>query len=369
MTLFRGLADDLALMDWLNHHIWPAEEKWVNPEFVRDGTRHAIAEMLRSGTTCFNDMYFFPDHTAAVAAELGMRASVGLIVIDFPTAWAKDAQEYFAKAVQVHDEYRNHPLITTAFAPHAPYTVSDDALSRVGALAEEMDLNIHIHVHETAHEVDTALAQTGLRPLQRLQRLGLLSPRLLAVHMTALDASDIELAAAHNIHIAHCPHSNLKLTSGFCQVHRLQQTGLNVALGTDGAASNNSLDMLAEMRLAALLGKAVSGEPTALPATRALRMATLDGARALGLEEQIGSLLPGKQADLIAIDLGGICTQPLYDPVSQIVYSASRGLVSDVWVAGRHVLDDRTLTTVDEAQIRQTAAVWQQRIAATDAAG
>ncbi len=362
MSLLRGLADDLPLMEWLNEHIWPAEREWVSSEFVHDGVQLAVAEMLRSGTTCFNDMYFFPDITAHAASAAGIRAVVGLIVIDFPTAWAADADEYLHKGIEVHDRFRSNPLISCAFAPHAPYTVSDEPLERIRTWADELDLPIHIHLHETESEVTAALEKEGRRPLQRLAELGLLSPRLVAVHMTRLEAEEIEQLATCGGHVVHCPESNLKLASGFCPVQKLLDAGINVALGTDGAASNNDLDMLGEMRSAALLAKAVAGQPGAIPAGTALRMATLGGARALGLEEQIGSLVPGKAADIVAIDLGGIETRPVYHPLSQLVYAAGREHVTDVWVAGRHLLKERTLTTLDEQAILDRTAQWQSRI-------
>jgi len=366
MSLFRGLADDLHLMDWLQNHIWPAEGKWISPEFVADGTRLAIAEMLRGGTTCFNDMYFFPDETARVADNAGVRAVVGLILIDFPTVWAANADDYLHKGIEVHDHYRHHPLISTAFAPHAPYTVSDDPLQRVLTFAEEMDLSIHMHVHETAHEVEEASAQSGLRPLARLTQLGLLSPRLAAVHMTQLSDGEIAQLAGSGASVVHCPESNLKLASGFCPVQKLLDAGVNVALGTDGAASNNDLDMLSEMRSAALLGKAVAGDASAVTAAQALHMATLGGAHALGLDETIGSLVPGKAADITAVDLGALETQPVYHPVSQLVYAAGREQVSDVWVAGRHLLKARELTTLNQASIIEKAHAWAEKIQAAD---
>ncbi len=366
MSLFRGLADDLHLMDWLQNHIWPAEGKWISPEFVADGTRLAIAEMLRGGITCFNDMYFFPDETARVADNAGMRAVVGLILIDFPTVWAANADDYLHKGIEVHDHYRHHPLISTAFAPHAPYTVSDEPLQRVVTFAEEMDLSLHMHVHETAHEVEEASARSGLRPLARLTRLGLLSPRLAAVHMTQLSDGEIAQLAGSGASVVHCPESNLKLASGFCPVQKLLDAGVNVALGTDGAASNNDLDMLGEMRSAALLGKAVAGDASAVSAAQALHMATLGGARALGLDEAIGSLVPGKAADVTAIDLGALGTQPVYHPISQLVYAAGREQVSDVWVAGRHLLKTRELTTLNQASIIERAHAWAEKIQATD---
>lgn len=365
MSLFRGLADDLPLHDWLNHHIWPAEARWVNPEFVADGTRLAAAEMIRNGTTCFNDMYFFPDQTAAVAIEYGLRAVVGLILIDFPTAWAKDADDYLLKGSQIHDKYRHQPLIHTAFAPHAPYTVSDGPLQRINVLAEELNVPIHMHVHETWDEIERSLEQHGKRPLQRLHDLGLVHERLIAVHMTQLESGEIELLARNGVHVLHCPESNLKLASGFCPVHELQMNGINVALGTDGAASNNDLDLFGEMRTAALLAKGVAGECCALPAHTALRMATLNNARALGIADRTGSLTIGKDADIIAVDLLQLETQPLYHPASQLVYTCNRNQVTDVWVAGRQVLKARELTTIDEDAVLARASYWQERIMGT----
>ncbi|MHB8536047.1 MAG: TRZ/ATZ family hydrolase [Sulfuricaulis sp.] len=362
MSLFRGLADDLPLMDWLNHHIWPAEAKWVNEAFVRDGTELAVAEMLMSGTTCFNDMYFFPDVTARACHDAGMRACVGLIMLDFPSAWAQNADEYLHKGMKLHDTLRNSELITTAFAPHAPYTVSDAPLEKIRMYADELDIPVHMHVHETTHEVAEGQKQHGVRPLARLAKLGLLGPRLMAVHMTQLLPEEIKTLAQDNVSVIHCPESNLKLASGFCPVQALVQAGVNVALGTDGAASNNSLDMLEEMHIAALLAKGVSGDATAIPAHAALRMATLNGAKALGLEARIGSLTAGKAADITAIDLSAIGSQPVYDPVSQIVYATTRNQVSDVWVNGRRLLASHRLATLDEVALREKAVQWRDKI-------
>ncbi|APZ42823.1 TRZ/ATZ family hydrolase [Acidihalobacter ferrooxydans] len=363
MSLLRGLADDLTLETWLREHIWPTEARWVSEAFVRDGTRLAIAEMLRGGTTCFNDMYFFPNVTARVAAGLGMRASIGMIVIDFPTAWADNADEYIARGLrEVMDAHKGESLISTCFAPHAPYTISDAPLARIRTLADELERPVHIHLHETAAEVARHVEQHGCRPLARLDRLGLVGPNLLAVHMTQLDAEEIALLAARGASVAHCPQSNLKLASGFCEVARLREAGVNVALGTDGAASNNDLDMWDEMRTAALLAKGVAGRADALPAREALRMATLGGAQALGLGEEIGSIECGKAADLVAVDLVRIETQPVYDPNSQLVYAAGREAVTHVWVAGRPQLVDRELVQLDATEIMANAAAWRERI-------
>jgi 5-methylthioadenosine/S-adenosylhomocysteine deaminase len=363
MTLMRGMADDLPLMTWLHEHIWPAEKRWVDPGFVGDGTRLALLEMLRGGVTCFNDMYFFPEVTAQAAADAGMRAVVGMIVVDFPTAYAEDAQTYIAKGLALHDRYRGHPLIRTAFAPHSPYAVADGPLERVRTLADELEVQVHIHLHETRDEVVASLRDHGERPLARLDRLGLVGPGLTAVHMTQLEEPEIERLAAAGAHVVHCPESNLKLASGFCPAVRLLAAGVNVALGTDGAASNNDLNLLGEMRSAALLGKGVAGSASALPAAQALCMATINGARALGLEDEIGSIEPGKSADLAALDLRDPHTQPLYHPVSQLVYSAGRHQVRQVWVQGRQLIRDGVPTSLDPPTVIAAAQAWAERLA------
>ncbi len=366
MALLRGIADDLALMDWLQNHIWPAEGRWVSPPFIRDGAELAVAEMIRCGTTCFNDMYFYADEVARVASSAGMRGVMGLIVIDFPTAWAQNADDYLHKALTLYEQFKGNPLITAAFAPHAPYTVSDGPLEKVAMYAEELDIPIHMHVHETAFECLQSEERFGMRPLARLDALGLLTPRLLAVHMTQLTDAEIARIAQAGVHVAHCPESNLKLASGFCPVAKLQAAEVNLCLGTDGAASNNDLDMLGELRSAALLAKGVAGDPTAMPAHAALEMATLGGARALGLEREIGSIEPGKAADLAAIDMSALTSQPLYNPVSQLVYATGREQVSDVWVAGKRLLKSGQLTTLDEQAILTRTHAWREKIQAAD---
>ena len=363
MTLFRGLADDVDLQKWLEEHIWPAETRWIDDAFVRDGTRLAAAEMLRGGTTCFNDMYFYPEVAGQIASDAGMRACVGLIALDFPTGWADGPDRYLEKGVEVHERFRDDPLVTSAWAPHSPYTVSDGPLERIRTLAEDLDIPVHIHVHETAHEVESARAENGERPLERLERLGLLGPRLVAVHMTQLEDGDFDHLAECGAHVVHCPESNLKLASGLCPVGQLLRAGVSLAIGTDGAASNNDLSMLGEMRTACLLGKIVAGDASAVNAAKALEMGTLGGARALGMEASIGSLEPGKEADVVAIDLSPPETWPVYNPISQIVYSASAQQVSDVWVAGSRVLGDRELLTIDLDEVRARAEEWRRRIA------
>jgi 5-methylthioadenosine/S-adenosylhomocysteine deaminase len=362
MSLLRGIADDLPLMDWLQNHIWPLEQQWVSESFVKDGTDLAIAEMIRGGTTCFNDMYFFPEITAQRAIEHGIRASIGLILIEFPSAWAKNSADYLQKGLSLHQQLQDQPLITTPFAPHAPYTVSDDSLIKIKHLAEKHQLAVHMHLHETQHEVEEQQQKTQQSPLQRLHQLELLNSSFMAVHMTQLTDADISLVAETGTHIIHCPESNLKLASGFCPVAKCLNSGINVALGTDGAASNNDLDLFGEMRTAALLAKGVSGDATAVSATTALEMATINGAKALGIANETGSLSVGKTADVIAIDLNQLETLPLFKPASQLVYAANRQQVSDVWVAGKQLLRAKELTTIDSHHLKEKIIKWQNRL-------
>ena len=362
MNLLRGYADDLPLMTWLQDYIWPAEQKWISHDFVYDGTLLACAEMLRGGTTCFADMYFFAESTARAAEHAGIRAMIGLIAVDFPSAYAQDAKEYLRKGLALHDQFRGHPLISTMFAPHAPYSVSDDPLAHIATLAEELDIPIHIHLHETEHEIAESLQKFGMRPMQRLAQLGLLTPRLVSAHMTHLTDEEIAGYAEVGAHVVHCPESNLKLASGFCPLQKLLDANINVALGTDGAASNNDLDMFGEMRTAALLAKGVANDAVAGKADAILRMATLNGARALGLDSHIGSVETGKAADLIAVDLTQLETLPNYDPISTLVYAANRQQVTDVWIAGRHIMKDRVLTTLDIKELEKSAHTWQARL-------
>lgn len=363
MSLLRGLADDLPLNVWLEEHIWPAEKAWVDRDFVRDGTALAMAEQLKGGVTCFSDMYFYPEVVAELVASSGMRAQISIPVLDFPVPGAPDVETALSSGLPLFEQLREQPRVRMAFGPHAPYTVGDASLLRVRDLAAEFGAGIQMHVHETAGEVSAALQASGERPLARLARLGLLGPHFQAVHMTQIDDSDIALLQASGAHVLHCPESNLKLASGFCPVERLWQAGINVAIGTDGAASNNDLDLLGETRTAALLAKAVSGSATALGAHAALRMATLNGAKALGMADEIGSLEVGKAADLVAFDLSGLAQQPLYDPVSQLIYASSRDCVRHAWVAGEQLLANRQLLCQDEAALLAAAHVWQARLA------
>lgn len=362
MTLFRGLADDLPLMTWLEQHIWPAEAKWVDEDFVRDGTDLAIAEQIQGGITCFSDMYFYPKVASERVHNSGIRAQIAIPILDFPIPGAASADEAIRQGIELFGDLKHHPRIKVAFGPHAPYTVGDENLEKIRVIAEELDAAIHMHVHETAFEVQQAVDNTGERPLARLGRLGLLGPRFQAVHMTQVSDEDQALLVESNCNVIHCPESNLKLASGFCPVERLWQAGVNVAIGTDGAASNNDLDLLGETRTAALLAKAVAGSATALDAHRALRMATLNGARALGIEATVGSLEIGKAADLVAFDLSGLAQQPVYDPVSQLIYATGRDCVKHLWVAGKPLLEDGRLTRLDESQLTATAQAWGRRV-------
>ncbi|WP_428096692.1 TRZ/ATZ family hydrolase [Candidatus Rariloculus sp.] len=365
MALFRGYADDLPLEQWLHDRIWPAESRWIDRRFVADGTRLAIAEMLLGGTTCFSDMYYFPDAVADTAIEAGIRCVVGMIALEFPTAWASGPDEYIDKGLAVHDRCRSAPLVTTAFAPHAPYSVSDETLQRIRRLADELLVPVHTHIHETDEEMAQAFAETGKRPLARLDALGLVTPSLVGVHATHLNDEEIDRLAQVKANIVHCPRSNLKLASGACPVDALLKAGVNVALGTDGAASNNRLDLWSELELAALFGKHVARDAAAVEASAVMEMATINGARALKLADETGSLVPGKAADAICVELSAPGLLPVLDPVSQLVYSASRDQVTDVWVAGEHLVSDGELTRMDTAAISASAHAWAERLAAT----
>lgn len=362
MNIFRGLADDLELMDWLNNHIWPAEGKWVSHDLVYDASLLAMGEMIRSGTTCFNDMYFYLGATAEAATKAGIRANIGMTVIDVPTAWAKTTEEYFAKAVDFYEQYKNHPLVTPTLAPHSTYTVSLDNLVRVKELAEKYKLKINIHLQEVEAEIEQSIQKYGKRPTECLYDIGFMSRDVIAIHMTQLNGRDIEILQETGASVVHCPESNMKLVSGACPVDHLMKLGINVALGTDGACSNNDLDMFGEMRTAAFLGKMTAKDPKAVSAGVALSMATRHGAKALGMEKVIGSLTPGKAADFIAINMNQIETQPLYHPISQIVYATPRNQVTDVWVNGKQLLKNRELLTLDEKELLNKAQTWRNKI-------
>ena len=362
MTLLRGTADDYPLAEWLQQRIWPLEAKFVDAEFVRDGTLLAFAEMIRSGTTCANDMYLFPESVGEIAEKVSMRVCLGMIAIDFPTRWASTIDEYLTKDLALHDQYRNSELVTTMLAPHAPYTVSDNTIERLVQLADEHNFGIHMHIHETAQEVEDSIQQYGFRQIERLHRLGVIDSRLTAVHCTHLLDEEIQMFAEAGTSVVHCPKSNLKLASGISPVDKLLNAGVNVAVGTDGAASNNSLNMLEEMRFASLLAKGSSGDATAVDVHKALRMATVNGAKALGMDDRIGTLQPGKLADITAIDLSTRHSGPVFDPVSQIVNAASRDQVTDLWIGGRQMLRDCNLTSIDEEECDAISNQWHRRI-------
>jgi 5-methylthioadenosine/S-adenosylhomocysteine deaminase len=354
----------VPLMTWLQQHIWPAEAKHVSDEFVHDGSLLAMAEMIRAGVTCVNDMYFFPEATARAALRMGMRASLGVIAIEFPSAYAPDAAGYLQKGLAARDAFRGETLLSFCLAPHAPYTVGDEMLRRMAVLAEEIDVPIHCHVHETPDEIAQGLAKDGVRPFERLRRLGVVGPRLIAVHAVHMEEGELDVMAREGVSIAHCPSSNLKLASGMAPVARMRARGIRVGLGTDGAASNNRLDLLMEARMAALLAKAASGNAAALPAHEALEMATIEPARALGLDERIGSIAEGKAADLAAVELSSLETLPCYDPVSHLVYAAGRENVTHVWINGRQRLAERKLVDIDERGLEDKARWWQKRLTA-----
>ena len=367
MTLLRGFADDQPLMRWLNDYIWPAEKRFVSEKFVRDGSLLGCAEMLAGGTTCFSDMYFYPQAVAEAALQSGMRANIGLVVMEFATSYARDAEDYLQKGLQLRDAWRDQPLLSASLAPHAPYTVEDKTFENVVTYAEQLGLNIHTHLHETRTELDESLKRYGVRPLQRLESLGVLGPNFVAAHGVHLEASEMQVLAEHGCHIAHCPASNLKLASGIAPVTALRQAGVNVAIGTDGAASNNRQDMFAEMRLAALLAKGASGNAASVSAAEALAMATINAARALGQDANIGSLEIGKMADMAAVKLSATEIQPCFNPISQLVYSAGREHVTQVWVAGKlqyQQLEGQVgiFANIEPAELKEISTIWQAQL-------
>lgn len=362
MTLMRGIADDTPLMTWLQDHIWPAEGKHVSDEFVHDGSLLAMAEMLRGGITCVNDMYFFPGATARAALRAGLRASLGIIAIEFPSAYAADAADYLQKGFATRSAYGGEQLLSFCLAPHAPYTVGDESLTRIGVLANELDIPIHVHVHETRGEVEQGMAQHGVRPFERLRRLGIVGPHMIAVHSVHMDDVELDVMAREGVTVAHCPSSNLKLGSGIARLAEMRSHGIRVGVGTDGAASNNRLDILTEMRTAALLAKGASGNAAVVSAADALEMATLDGACALGLDDRIGSIEVGKLADLTALELSSVETLPCFDPVSNLLYAAGREHVSHVWVAGEARLEERRLTSIDVNDLKDKALWWRTKL-------
>jgi len=362
MNLMRGIADDLSLMQWLNEHIWPAERAVVSYDYVRDASLHACAEMLSGGTTCFNDMYFFPQATAAAVSQSGMRANLGLIVSEFANSYASDADDYLQKGFESHDSWRGNAMISSSMAPHAPYTVSNRTFEKVITYAEQLSIGIHTHLHETRDEISQSEAQYGVRPIQRLAALGLLGPNFTAAHGVHLLPAEIDMLSEYGCHIAHCPSSNLKLGSGIAPVALMLRSNVNVGIGTDGAASNNRLDMFAEMRLAALLAKGANEDPAALPAHQALEMVTVNAAKALGLDDKIGTIEVGKKADLVAVKLNDITISPCYDPVSHLVYTCGREHVTNTWVAGELRYSNGLYANIEPLELKEIIKKWQPKL-------
>ncbi len=363
MSLLRGYADDLPLMGWLQQHIWPAESQWMSEDFVRDGSALAALEMIRTGTTCFSDTYYFPEVSAEVARESGLRAQINFPVLDFPSIWAQSADEYIHKGLSLHDDYRSVERITVGFGPHSAYTVSDAPLKRLAVLADEVQAPIHIHLHETATEITDSLREHGVRPIDRLHSLGVITPQTQCVHMTQVAASDIERLQTTGASVVHCPESNLKLASGICPVQTLLDADIRVALGTDGAASNNDLDMFGELATAALIGKHAANNAAALNAHRVLEMATLGGAQVLCQDRCIGSLEPGKRADVIAVRIDDVNLLPRYDVASVLVYNNRHIRVTHSWVDGKLLMDDTRVLSLNAADLANRARHWQRKLA------
>jgi len=363
MNLMRGIADDLPLMQWLNQHIWPTERAVVFDDYVKDASLHACAEMLSGGVTCFNDMYFYPTATASAVNQAGMRASLGLVVTEFATNYAADADDYLQKGFEAHDSWRNNPLISSVIAPHAPYTVSNKTFEKVVIYADQLGLGIHTHLHETRHEIAQSEEEFGMRPIQRLAELSVLGPSFLAAHGVHLLPPEIDLLKSYGCHIAHCPSSNLKLGSGIAPISNLVAKQVNVGLGTDSAASNNRLDMFAEMRMAALLAKGASEDPTSLPAHEVLKMATINAAKALGLDEKIGSIEIGKQADICAVKLSDLNISPCYDPISHLIYTCGREHVTHTWVAAELKYSNGIYANIEPMELKEIVKKWQPKLA------
>ncbi len=363
MVLLRGLAEDLPLDAWLRNRIWPIEAQWMSQEFAADGVALALLEMLKSGTTCFSDMYFFPEVSARVARDAGMRAQIAFPLIEFPNAWSGNAAEAFHKGLALHDEYRDDPLIRIAFGPHSAYALGKNDLLKTLTYADEIDAPIHMHLHETAAEVEAARRELGCSHIEYLADMGMLVPRLQAIHLTQVDDAELDLLVEAGVRAVHCPQSNLKLGSGICDIERFKRRGLVVGLGTDGAAANNTLDLFTEVRVAALLAKTITGDASAMSAFEALELATMGGARALGLDASIGSIEGGKHADLISVDLTYSAALPVHRPESTLIYGASGSHVRHAWIAGQRMLDDGKPTTLDEADIHARATVWSSRLA------
>lgn len=362
MSLLRGFADDLPLERWLQEKIWPAEARYGTAEFVSAGSLLACLEMISGGVTCFNDMYFFPEQTIETAMATGIRAAIGMIVIDFPTVYAQNSIEYFEKAAALYEKHSTEPLLTLCLAPHAPYSVSDDSFRRVANIASEFDLPIHVHLHETRREIEESLATHGHNPLERLDRLGVIGERTIAVHGVYFTDEEMNLLAERHVSIAHCPVSNLKLASGIANIPAIATRKINWGLGTDGAASNNRIDVWQEIRQAALLAKVTANDAGNLGAHTVLQAATLGGAKALGLDHEIGSLSIGKSADLCAVKLDQWINQPCFDPASHLVYVTGREDVTDVWIAGKCRKNAGRITDLSRFELIPRLELWHTRL-------
>ncbi len=360
MSLLRGLADDIPLESWLQNIIWPIERKYISETFVRDGTELAIAEMLLSGTTTFSDMYFFPETVADVAIKSGMRCQISFPILDFPSNWAESTDEYLKKGLAMRDNFRHVDLISTIFGPHSTYTLNESSLVNISTLASELDIGVQIHLHETNQEIVQGLAKNDERPIETLLKVGLLGPKTQCVHMTALNSEDIKLLNQTGAQVIHCPESNMKLASGISPINKLLDAGINVGLGTDGAASNNDLDLFGELKSAALLAKINTMDATSLTAAEALTLGTLGGAKALGMDKSIGTIEVGKLGDLIAVNLDHVAMQPVHDIFSQLVYLNSGSQVTHSWIQGQLVVQDSKLLTIDQTDLRQRILNWQK---------
>ena len=362
MTLFRGLADDLDLQDWLTKYIFPAEAKNVTEEFVRAGTRLGLAEMIRGGTTTYCDMYYFEDAIADETAKAGVRGVLGETVIDFPVADNKTNAEAMAYVERFVKKWQGNELIVPAVAPHAPYTVSEEHLKAVRAFSDRTGAPIVIHISETKREVDDSLKAKGASPVDYLSRLGFLNDRVIAAHMVWPNAGELVILKRAGVGVVHNPQSNMKLASGVAPVPKMIAEGLRVGLGTDGAASNNDLSMWEEMDTAAKLHKLVSGDPKVMSAEQAFELATIGGARALHLEKEIGSIEPGKRADFVLVNRDALNQIPLYNIYSDLVYATKASDVETVIINGKVVMRDRLLLTLDEAAIKEGARVFREKV-------
>lgn len=362
MVLFRGIADDLPLNKWLTEYIWPREAKFLSPDFVYDGTLLACIEMLKSGTTTFNDMYFFTESIAKAAKNAGIRAVVGQGVLDFPTPSGSGAKDYLARAEDFIKQFKSDDYIIPAVAPHAIYTCSRETLLKSKELALKNNVPMHIHLSETFKEVEDSINKHGARPVKYLESIGFLEGKISAAHCVWLDDEEIEIMAKHNIGVAHCIESNLKLSSGIAPVAKMVRKGVKVSMGTDGAASNNNLDLLEEISIAAKVQKGITADPTVLDVKTCMKILTIWAAESLGIEKETGSIEVGKRADIILMNLRKTHLQPIYDIYSTIIYSAKASDIEDVFVNGVPVILNGRHQFIDEDEIIDKALWWAERI-------